>query len=88
MGGKVDFPIAAGQDVGMHQLLPECADMLVSVSSGNGPMRMQEVGMSSPVAISVHGELERFEAVVLRQKGHKGGEGVWWGSRVEQDVSQ
>src|SRR5689334_10841031 len=72
----------------MHELLPEHADMLVGIPVDNGLARMQEVGVSGPVPISVHGELEGFEAMVLRQKGHESAEGIWWGGKVEQNVSQ
>ena len=87
-GRKIDFPIAAGQDVGMHELLPEHADVLVGIPIGDGLTRMQEVGVSGPVPISVHGEFEGFEAMVLRQKGHESAQRIGWGGNVEQDVSQ
>ena len=65
MGGKIDFSVPARLNVSMQKLLPEGADVFVSVTTANELVGVQEVGKSSSVPISIHGELERFEAMVL-----------------------
>ena len=40
------------------------------------------------VPVRVHDEFEGFEAVVLREVGHEGGEGVGRGRRVGEDFGE
>lgn len=84
---EVDLAGAARQYVSMHQLLPERTHVLVSIA-GPGRLLAQDVGVGKPVTVSVHGELKRLEAVVLRQERHEGAQRVRRGCCVGQDVSQ
>ena len=76
-------------------VLPERQDLLQAPSKQRLARRSSaliRMGMGlrvgQLVSIGFHGELERFEAVVLRQVGHEGSKGVWIGCGVCEDLFQ
>lgn len=74
-------------DVRSDNLAPKGANMLGAVTESGG-LSCHEVRVDRSVAISVHCELERLHAVVLRQKGREGTERIrWWGD-VGEDVPE
>ena len=78
---EVDFARAAGQNVSSHEFLPKGANMLIPIS------RAKQVRIGRSVALSVHGEFERLQTVVLRHESHKRAERVRWLCGVGENVS-
>lgn len=83
-GGNVDLARSAGDNVDLHQLLPQGAE------AGGGGGRRQRFGgtflVVGGIALRVEGELERLHAVVLGEIGHEGGQSPRRRGGVEEDL--
>lgn len=89
--GKIDLPWGARHNVCRYQAMPQHAQMFrLGAFSANGGLvqhlRNGSIGFRIPFCL--HGELERFETMVLGEIGHKGTEGEWVGSGVGEHLVQ
>jgi hypothetical protein len=63
---KIDLPRAICGDIGIAQLLPQHADIVSLVTHLDHGIVMRLV------SLGIHGELQRLQAVALREVCHKG----------------
>lgn len=77
VGGDVDFSGSTGDDVNLHELLPEGANAVVAVHTAGSGL-YNEFIVKGGVALGVEGELQGLHAVVLGEIGHESAEGPWW----------
>ena len=73
MSAEVSQPISQQALRFLHHLGPQPADVVAGLARqiARG-LLFTELAVSGPVALGLHGELERFQAVVLGEVGHEG----------------
>jgi hypothetical protein len=65
VGGNVDLPRSTGNDVNLHELLPQGANSVVVVASAAGSFD-NKLCVEGGIALGVQSELQGFHAVILR----------------------
>lgn len=80
---KIDFARAVRLNVGLHQFLPQAADVITIVLEA-----LLGLAVCKSVALGFHGEFEGLEAMVLREIGHEGTQSVGLRSRISEDLVQ
>ena len=90
-GGVTHFTWTRLTNVGIDQTTPEHEHVCTLVGEGrDGAARMavDHLGVVLAISRGVHCEFQVLEAVVLRQEGHEGGEGVGRGRGVVEYLGQ